>query len=499
MVALPSCFGVSATLVTIRRWMLCAPFENSMVVCSDCERPTRSKSLKSGSCTSAPCDPEATVTRICRLSVPSTATSSASVEAWTWMSSAARAPPATRATSRSAALPILLDIAPPLPVLPRETPYLEILLAGLQGVEESLRLAAIQRFLTVLGPCLGRIAVLGLLRVRLLLLTRRALRLARFRLGFLRLPLIVLLLVLGRLGLVVLLVVSGLRCLILLGLPALLLHLLVVLALLLLVLLLLGFAHRLRHLLLALLLPQEKLEIHLRVRVGRVEGERLRVRVHGALGPARLLARLAELVSGERLERGIALLQRLGRVGERARSGFRIPAAQVHRGPVEGQRAVGGPTLGDLGRFIGLERALQIVLGGQRISRDDVGLRLLPQAAHGAARLHPEAGCDHERAGDRFHVVPRRRSASVPSPSIAAAHSRKKAGQANWADRSAYCTERRDSSSPFWSFSTSGTSCRIPRSPPDPSSSLPPAAVAMSWSMDASARVSTVRPWESFL
>src|SRR5437764_578707 len=372
MVALPSCFGVSATLVTIRRWMLCAPFENSMVVCSDCERPTRSKSLKSGSCTSAPCDPEATVTRICRLSVPSTATSSASVEAWTWMSSAARAPPATRATSRSAALPILLDIAPPLPVLPRETPYLEILLAGLQGVEESLRFAAIQRLLTVLGPCLGRIAVLGLLRVRLLLLTRRALRLARFRLGFLRSPLIVLLLVLGRLGLVVLLVVSGLRCLILLGLPALLLHLLVVLALLLLVLLLLGFAHRLRHLLLALLLPQEKLEIHLRVRFGRV-------------------------------------------------------------------------------------------------------------------------------AGDRFHVVPRRPSASVPSPSIAAAHSRKKAGQANWADRSAYCTERRDSSSPFWSFSTSGTSCRIPRSPPDPSSSLPPAAVAMSWSMDASARVSTVRPWESFL
>src|SRR5256885_10476901 len=136
----------------IRRWMACAPFENSMVVCSDWERPTRSKSLKSGSCTSAPCDPEATATRIWRFSVPSTATSSASVEAWTWMSSAAHALEAKRAATSRTALPILLDIAPPLPLLPCEAPYLKILLAGLQGIEEPLRLAPIQRLLAVLGP-----------------------------------------------------------------------------------------------------------------------------------------------------------------------------------------------------------------------------------------------------------------------------------------------------------------------------------------------------------
>src|SRR5438105_4986205 len=261
--------------------MFCAPFENSIVVCSDWERPTRSKSLKSGSCTSAPCDAEGTVTRTCRLSVPSTATSSASVEAWIWTSSAARAPAAQSPTNRRTALPVLLDIAPPLPLLPGETPYLEILLAGLQRVQKPLRLAPVQRLFAILRPCLGRIAALRLPGIRLLL-TRRALLLARFLLRFLRLSLLGPLLVLGRLGLVVLLFFAGFRRLVVLGLTALLLHLLVVLALLLLVLLLLGAAHR-SGLLLALLLAQEQLEVDLGVGVGRVEGERLRVRVHGVL------------------------------------------------------------------------------------------------------------------------------------------------------------------------------------------------------------------------
>src|SRR5712671_840754 len=233
MVALPSCLGVSATLVMILRWMLCAPFENSKLVCSDCDRPTVSKSLNSGTCTAAPWDPEDTVTTICRLSVPSTATSSASVEAWTWTSSAARAPAAKIASATRTPLPILLDIAPPLPLLPGETPHLKILLAGLQGIEEPLRLAPVERLLAVLRPCLRRIAVARLLRVRLLL-TRRALVLARFLLRLLRLPLIGLLLLFRRLRLVALLLVPRFRGLVVLRLSALLLHLLVVLALLLL-------------------------------------------------------------------------------------------------------------------------------------------------------------------------------------------------------------------------------------------------------------------------
>ena len=97
---------------------------------------------------------------------------------------------------------------------------------------------------------------------------------------------ILLFLALGRLRFVVLLLVSGLRGLLLFRLPALLLHLLVVLALLLLVLLLVGTADGLLLFLVALLLFQEKLEIDLRVPVGRVEGERLRVGVHGFLGLA---------------------------------------------------------------------------------------------------------------------------------------------------------------------------------------------------------------------
>src|SRR3954470_15357106 len=491
MVALPSCLGVSATFVTTVRRKLGVPPENSKLICSDCERLTMSKSLKSGSSTFETGALEATVTVILRFTLPSRATSSASVEAETWMSSAARAAVAQRA-ARSTRLPILLDIALPLPLLPGESPDLQVLLARLQRVEEALRLAPVEGFVGLLsGP--PRLSVLRRFPIRLLL-GGRALLLALVPLRVL----ILLLSVLRRLRFLVLLLFSGLRRLVVLRLTALLLRLPVVLALLFLLLLLVGTAHGLLLLFVALLLFQEKLEVDLRVAVGRVEGKGLRVGVHCLLGLARLLECITKVVRGKRLHRGVPLLQRLRRIGERARCGVGIAAPQKCRGAVERECRVRGAVLRDLRAFISLDRAVDVAGGGERVAGDDARLRLLPQAAHGATRLRPEAGRDEERASDRPHEAPRRKR-NAPSPSIAAAQSRKNAGQATCADRSAYCTESRDSISPFCSFSSAGTSCRMPRSPPDPSRSVPPAVVAISCSIEASARVSTVLPCESFL
>src|SRR3954465_12709352 len=314
MVALPSCLGVSATFVTTVRRKLGVPPENSKLICSDCERLTMSKSLKSGSSTFETGALDATVTVILRFSVPSRATSSASVEAETWMSSAARAAVAQRAAS-STRLPILLGIALPLPLLPGESPDLQVLLARLQRVEEALRLAPVEGFVGLLsGP--PRLSVLRRFPIRLLL-GGRALLLALVPLRVL----ILLLSVLRRLRFLVLLLFSGLRRLVVLRLTALLLRLPVVLALLFLLLLLVGTAHGLLLLFVALLLFQEKLEVDLRVAVGRVEGKGLRVGVHCLLGLARLLQRITEVVRRERLHRGVPLLQRLRRIGERARCG----------------------------------------------------------------------------------------------------------------------------------------------------------------------------------
>src|SRR5436853_6433438 len=134
MVALPAWRGVSATLVTVVRRKLGDPPENWMLICSDCERLTTSKSLKSGSCSSTASPLDETATTMRRLRVPSSAISSASVDADSSTSSAA---PAARdaAKATAARLPILLCIAAPLPAPLREPPQLQVLLARLQRIQ----------------------------------------------------------------------------------------------------------------------------------------------------------------------------------------------------------------------------------------------------------------------------------------------------------------------------------------------------------------------------
>src|SRR5438105_14388368 len=125
------------------------------------------------------------------------------------MSSAARAGTAHR-PSRRTTLPILLDIAPPLPLLAGETPDLQVLLAGLQCVEEALRLAPVEGLLELLRSRLPRIATARFLGIRLLVSGRTLLLSALFPR----------LLVLGGLRLVLLLLASGLRGLVLFRVPA---------------------------------------------------------------------------------------------------------------------------------------------------------------------------------------------------------------------------------------------------------------------------------------
>src|SRR5438067_12856427 len=144
MLSCPSRRGASRTVVTVVRRNVGAPFTNVNETCSDCQRFTTSKSLKSGSASSG-CSPfEDTVAVTIRLIVPSSATSSASVRADTCTSSAACAAAATR--SRATALPVLLHIVPRLlGLFLSEPPDLQVLLPGAQRIEEALRLAPIHR------------------------------------------------------------------------------------------------------------------------------------------------------------------------------------------------------------------------------------------------------------------------------------------------------------------------------------------------------------------
>src|SRR2546423_310599 len=137
--------------------------------------------------------------------VPSRATSLASAVADSSTSPAASAGSAIRSASRSA-LPVLLEITslPHIRLLLGESPGLQILFAGAQRVQQSLRLAAIHGFLVrrlarprlrlALALLLGG-RILALLRLALLLLAssgilrRRLLPLAR-RIAFLRLGLL---------------------------------------------------------------------------------------------------------------------------------------------------------------------------------------------------------------------------------------------------------------------------------------------------------------------
>src|SRR5216683_1568096 len=190
MASCPSRRGASFTVVTVVRRKVGAPFKKVNATCSDCDRLTTSKSLRSGKVSSAWSPLDETVAVIWRFSVPSSATSSASARADTCTSSAAST---AEATSKAAsALPILLDIRPPLlGLLLPEPPDLEILLSRPQRVEEPLGLAPIHRTVSrrLQFFLLARLARLGLLlRLTLLLLLLSGLLLLSVLLAFLVLP-----------------------------------------------------------------------------------------------------------------------------------------------------------------------------------------------------------------------------------------------------------------------------------------------------------------------
>src|SRR5438874_364573 len=144
MLSCPSRRGASRTVMMVVRRNVGAPFTKVNEASSDCEWFTTSKSLKSGSA-SLGCSPfEEMLAVTTQLIVPSSATSSVSVRADNWTSSAAWAAAAT--SRRPATLPIFLDILPPLlrPFFP-EPPHLQILLSGPERVQKPLRLAPIHR------------------------------------------------------------------------------------------------------------------------------------------------------------------------------------------------------------------------------------------------------------------------------------------------------------------------------------------------------------------
>src|SRR5438552_6805256 len=423
MVSCPSRRGASFTVVTVVRRKLGALFRKVKATCSDCDRLTTSKSLRSGRVSSgwSPFDDTAAV--IWRFKVPSSGTSSTSVRAETCTSSAANA---AEATSRAAiALPVLLDIGPPLlRFLLAEPPDLEVLLARTQRIEEPLRFASIHRtvsrrlqFFLLPGLVLlllGRLALLRLLLARRLFLAR-----------------LVAILVLPGLLLLVFLLLLRTRLLLLIVLPGLRL------------LLLLGPAARLGLLLLALLFAQQELQVHLRVAVRRVELQRPRVGRDRLVRPTGLLQRVAQIVGAHRLERRVSLGQRAVRFLHRLGPQLGVARAEERGGPVVSERSSPRSGLGRLGLLVGLERSLHVAVDRPRVALRHVRLRLLEQPAKRAGgaigerrsgrrhRLGPgsRGGPGGERGQkERDHaVLPRR---SRPSPRAAAAQRSANAGQA---------------------------------------------------------------------
>src|SRR5712664_4231163 len=300
MASCPSRGGASFTVVTVVRRKVGEPFRKVKATCSDWDLLTTSKSLRSGKVRSAWSPLDETVALIWRFKVPSSATSSASARADTCTSSAAGA---AEATSKAAsALPILLDIRPPLlGLLLPEPPDLEVLLARPQGVEETLRLAPIHRTVSrrLQFFLLARLVRLGLLlRLTLLLLLSGLLLLST---------------------LLAVLVLPGLRLL----------------------LLLFRLAARVRLLLLALLLAEQQLEVHLGVAILRIELQRARVGGDRVVGPAGLLQRVAEVVRGDGLERRVAFRQPPVRLLHGLRRELGVPRAEQGGGAVVRER--GGP------------------------------------------------------------------------------------------------------------------------------------------------------------
>src|SRR5467141_1077006 len=345
MTSFPSRRVASFTLVTVVRRKVGAPFTKVKATCSDCERLTTSKSFRSGSDSSAWSPLDDTAALMVRFSVPSSATSSPSVRADTCTSSAAAA--AKAASKANSALPILLDIRPPLlRLLLPETPHLEILLPRPQRIEQALGLAAIHR--TVPGRLqfflLSRLVRLGLLRRLALLLRIAGLPLVRF-LPLLVLPglLLLVLALLTRTLLLLLAVLAGLRVLLLLRLP-----------------------HRPRQALLALLLPEQQLQVDLRVPIVRIELQRARIRRDRLVGPARLFQRVAQIVRADCLQLRVALPERAVRLLHCLRGQARVPGAHQRGGAVVGERRRVRPMLGHPGLLVRVQGALDVARRGAR-------------------------------------------------------------------------------------------------------------------------------------
>src|SRR5438477_12799610 len=114
-------------------------------------------------------------------------------------------------------------------------------------------------------------------------------------------------------------------------------------------------------------------------------------------------------------------------------------------------------------------------------------------------RHHRDAlGRGREQCQQEVHAA-LLRFQSGPSPAAAAMQSSAKAGQASHMYLSSYCTDSRDSMSPFCSLSSSGRSCSTPRSDPAPLSTSPFPRDDSSRRLAMSVRVSTVLPSRSLL
>src|SRR5882762_1208240 len=408
-------------------------------------------------------------------SVPSSATSVASVVADSSTSAAAIAGADIR-SARQSALPVLLGITslPHLGLLLGESPGLQILLARAQGIEQPLGLGPIQGLLAagLGGGCLRLLLwiLLRLLAGRCFLRSR--LLLFPGSIAFLRLGLL-------------------LRAL----LPRLVLA-------------------RLAHWVLARLplCAQQQFQVHLRVDVVRVQREGGAVLADGFVRLAHRLGRERQLVGRFRLQRRVCRLQGPPRFARGVGRLRRIELQQRCCAIERDARIVGQPRA----RLVVLPQgAFGVVLRQQRITQGDVAVVPLVQPARDSAERpsHPrqEAGRFHllchdhhpvgrgeqEREHGRGHAGLRRNSG--PSPSAAAAQSSTNAGQANQMYLSSYWTDSRDSNSPFCIFSSSGRNWRTPRSAPAPCRRRPLPRAVNSRRPATSVRVSTVRPCLSFL
>src|SRR5438874_691798 len=428
--------------------------------------------------------------------VPSRATSLASAVADSSTSPAetpfhpaeASAGSAMRRASRSA-LPVLFGITslPHIRLLLGESPGLQILFAGAQRVQQSLRLAAIHGFfgrrrarsrLRLVLALLRGGRILLLLWLALLLLSGGALLRRRRLLPFAGL------IALLRLGLL------------LSALPRELVGL--------------GLAGGIRPAL--ILRAQKQLQVHLGVDIRRIERQGSAVLPDGLVRVPERLAREREIVRGLRFQGRIPVLKRPGGLAGGFRR-LRWIELEQHAGAVEGYLGIVRHPRS--GAIVLAQGGLRIISGCESVAARHVVILPPVQPLDGAAdrSAHPREDArrprrlrhhhdalgrgEEQREQERSHATALRRSG--PSPRAAAAQSRANAGQANQGYLSSYWTERRDSNSPLWIFSSSGRNFRTPRSAPPPASKAPFPWAVNSRSPAMSVRVRTVRPSLSFL